>query len=273
MQVKWLLEPEVFFEDEQSVIKALTEMSVPHVVCKFGRDYDSYVQEFDPDDCVVFHGSFQFARRIQNTRWIPGVYCNKKELECLFYYPRIGKYLLNSEYTMLPFGELSRRKESLLGFNDSVFIRPSSGLKSFTGKVVTRESWSKDISLMSFYDVMPEALVVVAPPRTIHNEWRVVVVSGIVVAAAQYMKGKDFVRIGGAPEEVVQYAQEVVNASNYMPDPAWTIDIGEVDNKELKVIEVGSFSCAGFYGADPHALIQTVNAVALREWEINHGKQ
>lgn len=273
--VKWLLEPEVFDEDEDSVIAALKKLAVPHVVCKFGRDYASYIKDFAEEDCVVFHGSFQFARQVEQTaKWIPGVYCNKQKLDCLYYYPRIGKHLLNSHYMMLPFGELNRRKNELFdfaGFGPGepapvVFIRPSSGLKSFTGKVVMEENWDKDVKLMAFYDVLPEALVVAASAYQINHEWRTVVVDGKVVAAAQYKKGNDFCRITGAPSEVMQYAQQVVDETKFDPDPAWTLDICDV-NKELKVVEVGSLSCAGFYGADPELIIPAVNAVALKEWE------
>lgn len=277
MQVKWLLEPEVFDEDEVSVIAALKKLNVPHVVCKFGRDYASYIKDFAEEDCVVFHGSFQFAREIeQNAKWIPGVYCNKQKLDCLYYYPRLGDFLLNSHYMMLPFGELNRRKNDLFDFaeqsykpgrKDCVFIRPSSGLKSFTGKVVMEDDWHKDIRLMGFYDVPPEALVVAATVYEILNEWRTIVVEGKVIASALYKKGDSFVRVPGAPRDVVLYAQRVVDETKFDPDAAWTLDICETANKELKVLEVGSLSCAGFYGANAELIIPAVNAVALKEWE------
>lgn len=97
---------------------------------------------------------------------------------------------------MLPFGELNRLKGNLfqmaelaLGCDpDAVFLRPSSGLKSFTGKVVTKDSWDKDIKLMGFYDVEPEALVIAAPARKILHEWRTIVVNSKVVASSMYKK-------------------------------------------------------------------------------------
>jgi len=128
-KVKWLLEPEVFDEDETSVIMALKKLDVPHVVCSFGTEYESYIKKFAEEDCVVFHGSFQFARVIQQkAKWIPGVYCNKEKLDCLYYYPRFGDYLLNSHYMMLPFGDLNRRKNDLFDFTDLAVLNGHSVL-------------------------------------------------------------------------------------------------------------------------------------------------
>lgn len=69
----------------------------------------------------------------------------------------------------------------------------------------------------------------------------------------------------------MQYAQEVVDKTKFDPDPAWTLDVCEVGSikgpPELKVLEIGSLSCAGFYGANAESIIAAVNAVALKEWE------
>jgi hypothetical protein len=259
--MKWLLEADVFDKDEQKIIETLKKLGVKHTVCKFGKSYDEYIADEPANADIVFHGSFQFAREIQQkARWT-GLFCNLPKLECLYYYPKFGQHLLNSDYVMLPFGELHRRKKWLLesiGKNSSIFLRPSNGYKSFTGKVVTEQNWDKDIKLLGFYDLEPHELVVAAPPVHIMREWRAIVVSGKVVAASLYRVDKVDVRIIETPREVLDYAERVCVATKYQPDPAWTIDIGETDDGQLKVIEVGSFSCAGFYAADPEPIIKAV---------------
>ena len=65
----------------------------------------------------------------------------------------------------------------------------------------------------------------------------------------------------------LEYSRHVLASVKYQPDPAWTLDIGEIDGGRpdradlspvLGVIEVGSFSCASFYAADPEPIIMAV---------------
>ena len=128
MSVKWLVEPEVFQEDEKPLMKALLLSGVPYVECKFGTPYETYLQKFADGETGVFHGSLQFGKLIkQKSRGI-AVYCDLPKFECTYYYPRFGEFLLNNQYVMLPIGELERRFNWLynnLGWSGEVFIRPT----------------------------------------------------------------------------------------------------------------------------------------------------
>ena len=267
---RWLLETEVFQEDSKPFVEALQKLGVEHQVIQFGKSYEDYIPDFTGAFPVVFHGSFQAAFEFRRkANWIPGVYCNLPEFECLYYYPRFGRHLANSEYVMLPFGELNRRKDWLLknvGQDSKIFLRPSSGFKTFTGKIVSVNTWDKDIKLLGFYDVDPEALVVACPPLEIEREWRTVVVENKIVAASQYKLGEDNTRKQDVPAEVLKYGQDVLDSIKYAPDPAWTLDICETPNG-LKVLETGSFSCAGLYACEPEPIIQAVNEVAIKDWK------
>lgn len=267
--MQWLLEPEVFQDESEQLVAALKEMGVPHKVCTFGKPYEDYLTEFAEEDCVVFHGSLQFARLLQRkAKWIPGVYCNLPKFEAKYYYPRFGEYLLNAEYVMLPFGDLRRRKEFLfwyVGQDGYLFVRPDSGFKTFTGFMVSEEEFDKEMKGLAMR-LDPEQLVVAAPPSQIGREWRLVVVENQVVAATQYKHGHDLTRSRNMPQEVLDYGQQVLNSVKYSPDSVWTLDICESGNR-LWVLEVGSFSCAGLYDCDPKKVIEAVNAVALKEWQ------
>jgi hypothetical protein len=258
--IKWLIESEVFNDEDDLLIDALKEMSVDHVVTKVGKTYEEYINEMKSHEFMVFHGSLQFCKLIKmKTNWI-GAFCNLPQFECLYYYPRFGKHLLNSNYVMLPFGELKRRKDWLLekvGTNNKAFIRPSSGYKTFTGKVVSGHNWDRDVDMFGFR-INPEELVVVAKPKEILKEWRVVVVDHKVIAATQYKEGEETVRNGTVDQSILDYAQEIVNDVDYEPDPAWTLDICETHDK-LAVLEVGSFSCAGLYACDPKPIVTHIN--------------
>lgn len=266
MNVSWLIENDIF-DDQDSLVE---EITLQGFEVKIFDDPSVKAEDclslFDRTGCVVFYGSLQVARRLQRLAgWVPGVFCDLQRLECTYYYPRFGDLLLNSEYVMVPFGELRRMKDFLfkvVGVENKVFIRPSSGFKLFTGKVVSKDSWEKDLELFDFYDVNPERVVVVAKPHYILGEWRFVIVDGKVVSGIKY-EGASTASL----DVVSQYAQSAIDISGYQPDPAWTIDICQKNDGNFYVLEVGSFSCAGLYNTPKRAIIKEVSRVALREWK------
>jgi len=264
--VKWLLEPEVFNDEEAPIVEALDRLGYEHVEIKFGKSYEDYLRSFKNDDCVVFHGSFQAGFFFWgNTQWIPGVYCNDAEFECVSYYPKLGQYLLNSQYIMLPFGELDRFKNWLFAkflTDNKLFVRPASGRKSFTGNVFSAATWEKDIKLAAFYSTPPEAIVIVAPEIEIDKEWRLLVVDGKVVTASQYKS----IERPKPPAEVLAYGQMVIDESGFDPQPVWVLDICLAE-EEYHVVEAGPFSCCALYNCDPEIVVREVSKVALRDWE------
>jgi hypothetical protein len=267
-KVKWLIEPEIFGDDAQSLLDALEKMGVEHQVWPFGHMYQDFKNKFK-DDCVVFYGSFQFADVVRKqTPWIPGLYCNLPKFDCLYYYPRLENYLLNWDYIMLPLGAVgSLSKARFLDqftFFNKLFIRPSSGSKSFTGKLIERANLDKELKQFALR-ADPETLVVISKPRNIKREWRLVVAEGSIITGSQYKEGDKMIRSDKVPLEVLQYAQNVLDNVKYKPDPIWTLDICET-YEELHVLEVGSFSCAGLYACDAEIIVNTVNRIALEEY-------
>ena len=259
--MNWLIEPEVFQTDSRPLIAALKKLGIKYTDVRFGTPYPETLASLGTEP-TVYHGSLQFAKLIKNTpNHNVKVYCTLPKYECVYYYPRLGKYLLNSDYVMIPFGDLARRKSwpfKVLGQN-SLFFRPSSGYKTFTGLVLTEDELVKE---MPFWkrNVDPEALIIAAPVQAVDKEWRVVIVGKKVITAGQYAENGNSVRNSDVPEKVLAFAQEVAD-SGYNPDPAWTIDVGETAG-ELKVVEVGSFSCAGLYACDCEAIITAVNKIS-----------
>lgn len=268
-KVKWLLEPEVFGDDAQPIIDTLKRMGVEHQVWPFGHMYQDFKNKFS-DDCVVFYGSFQFASLIKRQMaWIPGVYCNLPKFDCLYYYPRLEKYLLNGDYIMMPLGAVGSPSKcrflDQFTSHDKFFMRPSNGNKTFTGKVMSRFELDKELRKMALL-ADPETLVVISKPASIKREWRTVVAENKVITASMYKEGDEMTRSSNVPAEVFKYAQDVLDSVKYKPDFMWTLDICETEDDKLHVLEVGSFSCAGLYECNPEIIVNTVNQVALKEY-------
>lgn len=222
------------------------------------------------DACVILWGTLPLMRQIQlHRRWIPGGWCNADRLECAEYYPHFDRYLLNADRAILTGIDAIAQKDSLfdrLAIDDCVFVRPSSVHKLFAGRVVDRDTFESAIA-PSRYDT--ESRVVIARPKSLMREWRLVVVDKVVVAASQYRDRGMLSIQAGCPAEVQAYAERVLRDVDWRPDAAFMMDICESDDR-LFVVELNSFSCSGLYACDLSAVIEAASALAIRE-HTQHG--
>jgi len=215
---------------------------------------------------MVFHGSLQAVEMAREQGWT--VYENADQLMCSFYYPRIRDRLLNRDHIFMPFGLLTAHKEMLfaaLGEDGCLFVRPDSNRKLFSGQLLKRETWDRDIELMGFYDdvVKPETMVVVARPINVEVEWRFFVAQGRVVTGSLYRRGYNHPR-ELATADALRRGQEFVDyclEQKYEPDHVWVLDMCQTKAGNYHILEVGSFSSAGLYACDTDLLVAEVNRV------------
>lgn len=253
--MRWLLEPEVFNGELTPFIEVLKESGEDYTICEFGESYEEYISDFITDD-VVFHGSYQFARLIkEKTKW-KAIYCNFPKFECNYYYPKFGDNLLNSDYLILPFGDMNRKRDWLFTvYQKNLFIKPVTSFKKFTGMVLDPNNWNREIKLLSLR-VDPEELILITRYTDIIKEWRLVIADGKIITGCEYAPN----RISGVPELVQKYAQDILNSVKYNPDPIWILDICEWrwQKNKFSILETGPFACSGLYACDPKPIIETI---------------
>ena len=261
---KWIIEESSIPDDVEPLKNALDTCGISYELSSPNSPLNT-----DSEDCVVFVGSLNTAKNLRRAaKWIPGVYYNRVMYECRFYYAYLGQHIFNSNYIMLPYGDLLRQKEFIydkLSQDRAIFIRPDRSDKPFTGKLIYKEFFDKDVDTLGFGGMNPEELIIAAEPRNIKAEWRFVVVEGKVVAGSQYRKDNLVAVAEGYPQGAFDFAQYI--SSVYNPDIAWVCDVCETVGGEYKVMEVGCFSCAGLYKADRFAIVKAVSEAAVKEWE------
>ncbi|HEX3600111.1 MAG TPA: ATP-grasp domain-containing protein [Lacipirellulaceae bacterium] len=277
MKVGWLLDGDMFPHYREELIASIRSLghdvklvqppSPPYRWDDLDRTYRNL---YPADACVIAHGDIELVSGIaKEHRWTPGAFATIKNFFCSNYYCRFGSFLLNRDYIMLPFGELARCREFLthtVGRNGRIFVRPDSPLKLFTGQVAASETFDADLEYMAFYDVPPEAIVVVSSPRTITTEWRFVVANKGVVAGCQYKRD-------GKQDCQPTYAAgahalaKSIAASDYQPDPAWVLDICQTDDGEYHLLEIGGFSFADLYACNKADIVAAVSRAAIETWQ------
>lgn len=243
------------------------------------KDFVEMTETFsDERACIVTTGSIWVNTHTRKMRpnWA-GNWHDESLFTCKRYYSFWGKYLTQQDYMMLPLGEIERRKDWLyqkVGVEDEMFIRPDSGAKEFTGELVSKgrfDAWLNEVKGVNTADL----LCVVAPPRRLDRELRLVIKDGKVVTGASYRIAKHLAQeplheMNGM-DKVVDFAEKVL-ADNPPPlPPVHCLDIA-ISGDNISVLEVGCFCCAGLYCCDRGRIAVAVSEAAEEEFERNTAK-
>jgi hypothetical protein len=151
----------------------------------------------------------------------------------------------------------------VFGKNDEVFARPAGCNKVFTGRCIFRDDFASALG-PTRYD--PATLVVVAAPREIGREWRLVVAGDRVIAGSQYAVAGSKCVEGGCPAEVCVFAEAMLAEVRWRPDPIFMLDVCEAEG-DLQLVELNGFSTSWLYACDVAAVVAAVSELARMEWE------
>jgi hypothetical protein len=194
--------------------------------------------------------------------WTPGGWCSPEKLDCEAYYPHFADFLLNRWCEILPGIAAIREKERLFaefGRDGRVFARPTSVHKLFVGRLIAQDDFETALA-PTRYD--SETKVLVAEPRPVWREWRLVVAGDEVIAGSQYAEdGERSVR-PDCPEAVRDFAAALLAHVRWRPDDVFMLDVGETEDG-LRLIELNSFSCSWLYACDPGRVVEAVSHRAM----------
>ena len=274
MKVNWLLDTVALgpIHDElaQAVIECghkATSATRPNPPYDWDDVDSNFFEAIPAGSCTVISGDIDMVTRVRsNPIWTPGVFAKVEEYFCSNYYVHFGKYVLNGDYLMLPFGELDRRSDFLfatLGNEDQLFVRPDSSLKLFTGQTISKSTFKKDLEFLEFSEPASNDLVVISSPKNVVTEWRFVVVDRKVVTGSLYKNQGQLVTELVEQSPARNFAQRVCNDVKPHPQRVWILDICMTADSKLHVIEVGGFSFAGLYACDKVKIVEEVSRVAM----------
>ncbi len=220
---------------------------------------------------MVVWGTLPLVRQVQiHHKWSPGGWCNVENLGYGTYSDHFGQFLLNGFHAMLPGAEAVKSQEQLFaqyGANDEIFVRPSGVEKLFPGKVVYKDNFEEAVAA-SRYD--PAMQVVVAPPKEIGREWRIVIAGDEIVTSSQYRDNGAITVVPDDPAQVSEYVGDVLRQVLWRPDSLFVMDVCEADDR-LYVLGLRGFSCSGFYECDIEAIVRKASEVAEKEWNQRLG--
>ena len=216
------------------------------------------------EGCVVTYGTHPFVRQISQhyaRQWQPGAFSQIEKHSFSATSAHLGDLMLNSNYVILPYGEALRRGFDMFG--DAYFLKPDSVTKAFTGFVMTREKFHTEVATLNLY---PELLCVLAKPIEIEAEFRFVIADREVVTGSQYRwDDRPDIRLDVLP--ICQELAAEVARHEWQPDRVYVCDVALLNGRsQAKVVELNTFSSAGFYSCDTRAIVEAVSHAAYRDY-------
>jgi hypothetical protein len=280
---KWILED---YGDEfiERMASYLDREGYPYKFAKIpiAPDFDFFDLYSDKEilnfnDHIIFFGTLYNARRLYHQFVCnPGAYCHFENLCCTKYYSYWGKYLLNEDYYIIPIMELVRKKNdfyhNIRGYcGGSIFIRPNSGAKTFTGQSVKYEDFENFIEDVEKYGKksMDDILCIISSHKKIEEEWRVVVFNNEVLTYSQYMNNGEIEIKREIDDGALELAEEIATLE-WQPDIGYTLDICKYSNRYY-LLEANSLSCAGLYSCDEKIIIDKILDYNIKEYRSRFG--
>ncbi|MDB5310966.1 MAG: hypothetical protein JWO38_5168 [Gemmataceae bacterium] len=263
LRPSWLLEAGVYGPEIEPLAAEVRRQGMR---CEFVgyREIVKGPPPVPPGECVIVYGTYPTVRHAMLHRgWAPGGWCSPENLDCTGYYPHFAPYLLNARHVILPGAEAVRERTRLFveyGRDGRVFARPTSVHKLFVGRLIEGTDFEAALA-PTRYD--PETRVVIAEPREIGREWRLVVAGNEVIAGSQYADGGTRVVAPACPDAVTAFARGMLESVHWRPDDLFMLDVCEADD-ELRLVELNSFSCSWLYACDFARVVEVASGVATR---------
>jgi hypothetical protein len=165
---------------------------------------------------------------------------------------------------MLSVSELIRQKWEVyrwLANDTKVFVRPSSGLKTFTGKLLDLEEFDAFWKKPAVCNAKPEDIVIIAPPQRIQGEWRIVADhAGQVVAYTTYLYQGNATHIPAAPSGAMELCKRILD-SGLKLGPMFVLDIAQSPDGRFGLLEANAFSTAALYACKMEQIVQRAQVV------------
>lgn len=227
-------------------------------------------------------GSISFVRQTKD--WFEGgdlaPFFNSNLHYCHKYIHQIPlEARLNAKAVMLPrqdikawgFEALARLMASGGALPNKLFFRPDQALKVCEAELVEAayfDQWVKYLELHT--GTSDSSLFWVAPEQSIKKEYRCLVSQGVVKSISSYGFEQEPENVDATPIFVAiqQFLEPILLGLTEM-DPAYVLDVAELDSGELRVIELNCLSTSGLYKLNLHEVANAlVDGLRLlhREW-------
>ncbi len=289
--MKFLIEKDIFDDGIPDKFKIALEKRNQYTrVLEYIPFADKQIfDEFDCDEPIFVYGSINLFKRLQYQKAhdqlrAPLVdYCPWNMFRTSVIYNRLKGDVLTNMYRVMRVSDVlenlswvfAKHGSDENSENPQVFCKSDEGDKSFNGglyNIVELERYL-EMNINTEY-IKPNDLVVVAEPKLITKEYRIVVSTHECdqqpryITGSHYMTGGDLIKnpTDEVPKRIKDYVAGVIANSKYKPAPVFVVDVAEVvygHHGLPKIVETGSIHMCGLYGCDVQKIVDELIKVNL----------
>lgn len=265
MQAKWIVDNTMSNEfKKKELINLIRELGYEtHLMdyVPFSRKEDIKLP-YDIEACVIPYTTINLGRHLKGYF---GSYLDEEALKFHNYYSRIkipAEHWVNGDFVMTTYYDFENnfKKYTELFQTDKLFIRPNSGSKLFTGLPIhgIEDMLYQGNALRQLSGVMDESLIMVSKSKRIKEEYRFLVVGNEVIDGSQYSLNGEHNERHFYTTEALALATKVARTPG-KPVDIFTADIAKLADGSVKIVELNSFNCAGWYHMDPALIVKKVS--------------
>jgi hypothetical protein len=247
IKVKWIIDKSMKDEFRKVELMALIERLGYEATLMnyipFSRKED-IVLPYDINDCSYLDEEALRFNRYYSTIKLPAdLWVN-------------GDFLMTTFYD---FTENFEKYEKFFG-TKALFIRPNSGSKLFTGLPILSKSDMEYQSnaLRQLSGVMDDSIIMVSSAKEIKEEFRFIIVGNEVIDGSRYSLNGEHTEAHFYTTAALDLATKVAKTPG-KPTEIFTCDVAEMGDGSMKIVELNSFNCAGWYHCDPEIVIKKVS--------------
>lgn len=277
-QVKWVFEKDAYQDgNTEKMIEICKQQNwlwqMVNYVMYGNHEYIKW--DFHEDECVIAYGSIGFVKHIQrHLKWYPGAWCEWHQLKTSTYLAYWGEFSVQQDYAFLPLAEVKRQWVGLWGRYSNygnVFLRPDDNDKRFHGELVCPERFDEWWKTCQIYSPPLESMTMISRPNRIQIEFRLLIVNRKVVTGSHYRTDglESWSHLDTSwwmDKSAVEFAEKVASSTEWQPSSVYVMDVCMVEGDKFKLLEIGSFNCAGLYKCDLAAIMAAVNEQAFLDW-------
>jgi len=269
IQCNWIVENFSEGEDIFRLIKSIKDVNLPLSLInrRNGFEYKHIQMENIP---VIFYGSINMAKLIKSyLKSCYPVIWDSDKFECINYWPHFQSLLFNDKYEIMSIKTLKENKwevYSKYGKEALIFIRPSTGDKSFAGQLLDLNDFDKFFENSTKCNANDNDIVIVSTPKNIIGEWRFIATSDkkIIGKSGYRFQGKA-ISLPGAPDGATKMVEKVLSVG-YFPARVFALDIAEDIDGNYWLMEFNSFNSCGLYGINTDDLVRETTEIALDDF-------
>lgn len=261
--ITWIVQPDVFTEDQKEETYLILRESGMKVTV-----VEPYFKEpATPFTDIMLRGSFGLVSWL-NTEAIRklGKMVINQDYWIPFSFAELPKYFnatLNDDIVWMTLPEAQK----CLQVEGTMFVRPDSGKKTFSGQLFDYDKLSTEIAFLQQRNIETDFLVGVAKPKELNIEARFVIVDKKIISQSVYSDRGSISFLGEVPKKVTEFANECLNSTAF-PEPHFVLDLAETTNG-IKVVEVNAIETSSYYNSDRKAIYQALQQ-ALQEGKVTH---